>query len=139
MVFLTVSRSVTIQQINVFHLGVNNCTKILKILESNFLHINLFTNAANDKTTKKFLYFTLPQIYDGPEGSLHTASIYSAYFLHTTASFLNISAHFSKTCAHFSNIAASTHYSEVRGQCASIFCALLKFLLCTSEISTALF
>ena len=51
-------------------------------------------------------------IYDGPEGSLCTSSIYSMYFLHITASFLNISAHFSKTCAHFSNIAVSAHFSE---------------------------
>ena len=59
-------------------------------------------------------------IYDGPEGSLCTSSIYSTYFLRITASFLNISPNFSKTCAHFSNIAASAHFSDISVQLLKI-------------------
>ena len=59
-------------------------------------------------------------IYDGPEGSLCTSSIYSTYFLHITASFFNISAHFSKTCAHFSNITVSAHFLDVSVQLLKI-------------------
>ena len=58
-------------------------------------------------------------MYDGPESSLCTCSIYSVHFLHITASYSN-------NIAHFSNIAVSAHFSEVGVQLSEVNTSLIS-------------